>query len=681
MNRSIDINMRRTTAHSCAFEHQRQNTLEQIVSFMAQLSVRQRPLPRLARRTEEVATLARRGMLSGQLSPDPGERVSHAVLRLARTGYSRSSHLTPLFDPVWYRGTRGADSSARTNPALHYALRGFGEAFDPSPLFANNWYTHNHPEVVQYALTPILHYRLLGATAGYDPHPIFDTKWYLAQCAEPVPAGMTPLEHFLTHGWKEGKDPGPWFQIGWYLERYAAEGLSDPNPVIDYLTTGAARGRDPCPHFSTEWYREQSPDLTSTELNPLFDFLAFGRAEGREPLPPERQTRGDIGKDDGQSGIATYLPASSASGGAVVRLPTWPRSVLVIADKITATQEISFGQPLAELAHNGEMTLSMVGDDKDWGSAEASQLLDDVQPDLLVLSRYTLPRSGLFIAGARERNIPTVFHIDDDLLDVPVSLGKGKQTYRDPERLAALRYALDNSDLVYTSTAPLAERLRAHGIRAPIVHGDLYCTIEPGSIPARLPSTAPVIGYMGTSGHGEDLALVGPAMETLLDSMPALSFETFGTISPLPQLARFGRRVLHHGAVPNYTGFLEKLCDLGWWVGLAPLADNPFNRCKADTKWVEYAYAGIAAVAQDLPLYHRACASGTGILATSVGEWTDAIAKLVRDLRVREEMVRAAQEKLRTVYSHAALRRQVLDVFKRARALHARNRPLLQARR
>jgi glycosyltransferase involved in cell wall biosynthesis len=490
---------------------------------------------------------------------------------------------------------------------------------------------------------------------------------------------MTPLEHFLLQGWKEGKDPGPWFETGWYLEKYAGQGLSDPNPVIDYLTTGAAQGRDPSPHFSTEWYSQQSLDLATTGLNPLFDFLAYGRAEGREPLPPEHRA---TVRDSREMPDVAAPSAASDSGGTILRLPVWPRSVLVVTDKVTATQEISFGQPLAALVNAGEITLNMLGDDKDWGdAAEVSQLLDSINPDILVLSRYTLPRSGLFVAAARERKIPTVFHIDDDLLDVPESLGKGKQTYRDPERLAALRNALDSSDLVYTSTEPLAQRLVAHGIRAPILHGDLYCTIDPGGISTTLPSTTPVIGYMGTSGHGEDLASVGSAIANLLDSMPALSFETFGTISPLPQLARFGQRVLHHGPVPNYTGFLQKLCDLGWWVGLAPLADNPFNRCKADTKWVEYTYAGIAVVAQDLPLYRRACADGTGILAAGETEWVDAIGRLLRSAHAREAMVRAARDKLRTVYSHAALCRQVLDVFKRARALHARSTPLIRARR
>src|SRR5436305_10201632 len=129
MDRSINSDMRRAGARSFAFEQQRQHMLEQIVSIIAQVSVRQRPLPRLVRRAEVVATLARAGLLRGPLSPDPNESGKQALLRFARIGYSRVPNLTPLFDPEWYRALRHDPLTAGVNPALHYALRGFAEPY------------------------------------------------------------------------------------------------------------------------------------------------------------------------------------------------------------------------------------------------------------------------------------------------------------------------------------------------------------------------------------------------------------------------------------------------------------------------------------------------------------------------------------------------------------------------
>jgi hypothetical protein len=260
-----------------------------------------------------------------------------------------------------------------------------------------------------------------------------------------------------------------------------------------------------------------------------------------------------------------------------------------------------------------------------------------------------------------------IFHIDDDLLAVPESLGASKyKAYNSPERLQALRDNIEDSDLLYVSTAELEKRFREHGIAAPIVAGDVYCAVAQDEIGAlTAPATGPVIGYMGTAGHSADLAMVMPAICEVMDAIPSLQFEVFGTIKMPAELDRFGSRARHIPTVADYTQFLPFLRSLGWWVGLAPLEDNSFNRCKADTKWVEYSLAGMAVVASDLPVYHRACADGAGILASSHVQWSDALQQLIYRPNVRQRMVQASQAKLRQAYTHEKLRAQVLHLFHR----------------
>jgi glycosyltransferase involved in cell wall biosynthesis len=128
-------------------------------------------------------------------------------------------------------------------------------------------------------------------------------------------------------------------------------------------------------------------------------------------------------------------------------------------------------------------------------------------------------------------------------------------------------------------------------------------------------------------------------------------------------MLEFGDRYSHHAAEPDYGRFLERLSELGWWVGLAPLEDNPFNRCKADTKWVEYCWARIAVVASDLPTYHRACAEGAGLLANGLDAWERAIELLLTDSQFRDAQCTAAAQRLRKLYSRNQLARQVEDVI------------------
>ena len=334
----------------------------------------------------------------------------------------------------------------------------------------------------------------------------------------------------------------------------------------------------------------------------------------------------------------------------------------------TATQMISFGQPFASA--RGTSPVSIVLERHHANAEEVYKAFAAQRPKLLGLSRYPSERGLDWIRLARAARIPVIFHIDDDLLAVPASLGVAKYAaYNSPERLKALRENIERSDLLYVSTSELGRRIEEHNVRTPIVAGDIYCSVSPDQVGALLPPAGgPVIGYMGTSGHSADLAMVMPAVCEVMDAVPSVQFEVFGTIQMPSELTRYGRRVRHIPPVADYEDFVTRLRSLGWWVGLAPLADNAFNRCKADTKWVEYSMAGIAVVASDLPVYHRACADGAGLLARPLEAWVNSLLMLVHRPDLRTQIVEMAQAKLRQSYTHESLRAQVMKIFEQALA-------------
>jgi glycosyltransferase involved in cell wall biosynthesis len=349
--------------------------------------------------------------------------------------------------------------------------------------------------------------------------------------------------------------------------------------------------------------------------------------------------------------------------------------VLVVTDSRggpTATQRISFESPFSDGGASDRYQISFETEHSDQiaiATALASQ-----SPDLVVLSRYTSLTGMEWIAQARKAGIPVVFHIDDDLLAVPASLGDAKfNKYNDPARIAALRENIEHSDLCYVSTHELAKRFKEHGVATAIVSGEIYCSVSPDEVGALVPpATGPVIGYMGTAGHSADLEMILPDIAAAMELLPTLNFELFGSVKMPPELTRFGRRVRHLPAVADYGQFRARLRSLGWWVGLAPLEDNAFNRCKADTKWVEYSLAGAAVIASDLVVYRHACADGAGVLAKSAGEWAEAILGLIYRPGDRASMIEAAQQKLRERYSHERLRQQVVAIFDRAFATTAK---------
>lgn len=346
-----------------------------------------------------------------------------------------------------------------------------------------------------------------------------------------------------------------------------------------------------------------------------------------------------------------------------------PMRVLVVHEAKhgpSATQMISFGEPFKA---QSDVCIEFEGHHPEAAAIDASFAAR--KPELLVLSRYTAEQGLDWISLARAARIPVIFHIDDDLLAVPPNLGEAKfKAYNKPERLSALRSNIESSDLLYVSTAELGRRFGEHKLGTPIMAGDIYCSIARQDVGELLPpASGPVVGYMGTAGHSADLAMVLPAICHVMESMSTLQFEVFGTVKMPEELGRFGRRVRHIPPVAEYRAFVARLRSLGWWVGLAPLEDNAFNRCKADTKWVEYSAAGMAVIASDLPVYHAACAGGAGVLAGPTAKWVEALKELILQPDRRAQSVEKAQAKLRESYTHDCLRAQVIRIFGQAFAL------------
>lgn len=347
-------------------------------------------------------------------------------------------------------------------------------------------------------------------------------------------------------------------------------------------------------------------------------------------------------------------------------------NVLVVCDALTATQTISF-DCLKAYGVTVDYWDARLQQKKIKQGLTFEQIVPDYTPDAVILSRVQSEFGPLFVKWARDRGSTIIYHIDDDLLEVPPSLGADKlAVYSDPSRLAILRDLMGTADVVYASTPFLANRLIEHGVEAPVIAGEIYCAPSPAEIATPLDATLPVLGYMGSSSHAKDLAPIVPVIGRLLEERPSLSFELFGSIEIPEQLAIFAPRVRRYTGFRSYRQFVERMKIMGWWVGLAPLEDNPFNLCKADTKWVEYTLSGCAVVASDLPVYARACADGAGLQAGDPDDWYAKISALLDDRVLRRAMVSRAQEKLATIYAEDLLGEQVLAIMRSAQDQRSR---------
>ncbi|UIJ80564.1 hypothetical protein U8Q06_04330 [Rhizobium beringeri] len=338
--------------------------------------------------------------------------------------------------------------------------------------------------------------------------------------------------------------------------------------------------------------------------------------------------------------------------------------VVIMADGAGATQRISFDLPLALRRQTGEVALALFEESVISTPQDMRALLSSLHPTVVVASRYGGVGSQEVVAYCHRAGIPLVSHFDDDLFDVPLSLGKAKyDRYHDPLRLQSMRTLCEGASLIYLSTEELKRRFERYAFKPESVAGEIYCPVS-NDVKREL-SDKLVFGYMGTAGHAEDLAQILPSIERVLDRLPEARFETFGSIKMPAELVRkYGGRVRAVPPTADYNGFLARMRELDWKVGLAPLARNPFNDCKANTKFIEYASAGVLPVLSTGPVYARIC-NVAGLPQDENSTWQERIVELLSMPQSEAiSLLQNVQDKISDFYSLAKLEDQVVRVLR-----------------
>ncbi|HEY5411584.1 MAG TPA: hypothetical protein VIJ94_12760 [Caulobacteraceae bacterium] len=355
-----------------------------------------------------------------------------------------------------------------------------------------------------------------------------------------------------------------------------------------------------------------------------------------------------------------------------------PVRLLIVADRYGATQEISFVAPLTPWRRIAAAAIRVIDEPgleairKRGGEAEVLAALRaqlaDFRPVAVVISRYNGRDYESVFTAAQNAGVPVVFHLDDDLFEVPIALGIDIfRRYRHPHRVHAMYRIAEMADVVYVSTPALGHRVRARLNPKRLVVSDVYVGADAalaGLERGRGKADGEIqIGYMASIGHSFDLELIAPALRMVLNTRPDVMLHFFGTICQSDVVKEFGDRVERTERVRgSYADFRSILGGLGWDIGLAPLRDHDFNRCKAPTKWLEYAEAGMAVLASDMSVYAQLAAQGA-LLACGDDEWAQAIIRLADDASLRGRLVGTSRQVIAREYSWRRVEDQVIDLL------------------
>jgi GT2 family glycosyltransferase len=282
--------------------------------------------------------------------------------------------------------------------------------------------------------------------------------------------------------------------------------------------------------------------------------------------------------------------------------------------------------------------------------------------DLFVIQRMLpCPGTETTMEGIYKMGTPIIYEVDDLLMEMPAT---------NPNRdfaLQCLPYVLD----VMQKAAAITVSTEA--LKAELLRWNPNIFVLPNLIDERLwsqtqrPHAAPVvIGFTGTSTHGDDLRMIEDAFIQISAKYgQGVAFQFMGCVTD--RLARLpGAKVAEF--TPDYESFARALQTTPMDVAVVSLEDNLFNRCKSNIKWLEYSACGIAGVYSDLPPYNSCIRHGqTGLLVGNrVQDWFQAIDTLVTNTSLRRDIAQKARQEVRSDYTLASPR-----VRRYAEAYHA----------
>lgn len=254
--------------------------------------------------------------------------------------------------------------------------------------------------------------------------------------------------------------------------------------------------------------------------------------------------------------------------------------------------------------------------------------------DVVLVQRDAVPASAsaLFLQAVRASGARLVAEVDDDFFSVDARRRLVRAEY-DEARIDSVEAVVRAADAVIVSTEALARVVRQFASEVVVVPNELdpeFWGGEPGPTSPREPWTGgrpDADGrvhalYMGSATHQDDLELLRPVFDGLAtkDGRPVV-LDVVGVTGGDP--GWFERVDIPEGHHPEFVRWLRG--ESGRWsVGLAPLADDPFNTSKSDLKFLEYTMLGLPTVASRSTSYATVPDHG-GRTASSTDDWRRAI--------------------------------------------------------
>lgn len=277
--------------------------------------------------------------------------------------------------------------------------------------------------------------------------------------------------------------------------------------------------------------------------------------------------------------------------------------------------------------------------------------------DVLITQRTAVTAEASIeriVVHCRKNHIRLVYDLDDFLLQLPAD--HPEQAVYAPKS-AAVSCWLTQSDEVWVSTDALRERVAALNPKVRTIKNflDDQLWVKP-----ELVDSSNTIGrrlrllYMGTQTHQADFELIKNALQQIKKEFPDKIDIFLIGVTPNSSNEKWYETIVPPSTVgSSYPAFVNWITHCTPFdIGVTPLVDNEFNRCKSAIKFLDYSALGMATLASDLGVYAPIRNGENGFLVANTEEaWYRALKMVLLDLPLLERVRQVAQREVYEFHS------------------------------
>lgn len=279
--------------------------------------------------------------------------------------------------------------------------------------------------------------------------------------------------------------------------------------------------------------------------------------------------------------------------------------------------------------------------------------LSDVTPadidscDVIIFIRPDNGYSWKIAEKAREAGHVTVAFCDDDLLNLP----KGNPSI--PWRKRGIIKTLAHSDVIWSSSKYILNKYRDFTAGKRTAFADtIVRSEEMEGIDVEHTGDTVKIVYAAAPSHADLFErYIGPIVPRLTEEFGDNISFTF--ISVHPEIKGVPCEYLPGMPLLEYRNYMKVQ---QFDIGVAPLYDDEFSKCKYFNKFLEYTIRGVVGIYSNTEPYTYVIKNGiNGLLAENNPEsWFQAISKAVKEKQLRLDCVRNAIKYVRDSHSEKA---------------------------